>query len=382
MGKELIVHLTSVHYVFDTRIFVKECKSLAEFGFEVHLVAQYEGEKEEDGVVIKGLPKAEKKIDRLTRVIPALVKRAFTYKKGTIFHFHDPELIPIGLMFKVFGYKVIYDVHEDVPKDLLTKEWIPSPLRGILSKTVYFIEKIASRYFDAIITVVPTITDRFKKYSNNVVEIRNFPILGDANLIPGDTDPSQKEKYVVYIGSLTSRRGIPKLVEAIDLVKDEEVELWLGGGFSERGLRELVEKKDGWKRTKYLGWVEHSQIEKIMKNSLCGLLTLEVIPTHNESYNVKLFEYMLAEVPVISTDLLFPRQIINENKAGIILEEHTPKKIAEAINWILENPIESLNMGKQGRKAVLSKYTWATEKTRLLKLYDNLINADDQNKNL
>ena len=366
----MIVHLSSVHPSNDTRIYYKMCKSLVKAGYDVDLIIQHPKDEEKDGINIKALPQAYKKTDRIFKIIPQLIKKALSYPKKTIFQFHDPELIPVGLLLKVFGYKVIYDVHEDVPKDLLTKEWIPQSFRKILSGTIKFIERCSSPFFDGIITVVPTITERFKKYNKNVFEIRNFPILKE-NSISQKSEEAAK-KYVIYVGSLTTRRGIPKLVEAIDLVKDKSVELWLGGGFAENGLQEQLEAKAGRRRTNYLGWVNQSEINALLRKAEAGLLTLEVIPSHNESYNVKLFEYMLAEIPVISTNLTFPKEIISTNDCGIVIEEHSAEEIARAIDWVIEHPRESSEMGKKGKKAVLSSYTWNNEEKVLYSLYEGL----------
>ena len=142
-----VVQLSSVHPSKDTRIFYKMCKSLVKAGYDVDLIIQHPKDETRDGVNIKALPIANNKTDRIFKIIPQLIKKAFSYPKKTIFQFHDPELIPVGLLLKVFGNKVIYDVHEDVPKDLLTKEWIPKSLRKILSGTIKFIERCSSPFF-------------------------------------------------------------------------------------------------------------------------------------------------------------------------------------------------------------------------------------------
>ena len=377
MSNKKLVQISSVHLVNDTRIFYKICKSLVKAEFSVDLIIQHPKNEIKDGVNIIALPFAKRKFDRISKIFPILFFKSIKYPKESIFHFHDPELIPLGLLLKLKGYKVIYDVHEDVPKSLLTREWIPKELRKGSSRLIELIEKHSAKRFNGIVTVLDSIEHRFNRYSENVVQIRNYPIIKEER-IKNSIGRFGTKKYIIYIGDLTTIRGIPKLVDAIDLVKDKEVELWLGGNFSENGLFEKLKEKKGWSRTKYLGWVKQEEINTILNEAVCGLLTLEILPAHDESLNVKMFEYMRAGIPIISTELKIPKQIIEENKCGIILHEHNPKEIAKAVDYLLENENEAKCMGKNGKKGVLSNYTWGTEEKKLVNFYKSIFEKNEQ----
>ncbi|MEQ8523963.1 glycosyltransferase family 4 protein [Gracilimonas sp.] len=362
-----VVQLSSVHVVGDARVFYKISSSLAERGYDVDLIIQAEKDFKKNGVSVKSIPLAKTKVHRLFVTLPSLIIKAIDYPKNTIFHFHDPELIVVGLFLKLVGYKVIYDVHEDVPLDVLTKHWIPFWLRNKLSKSIKKIEEFSAKRFDAVITVVPSITERFD--NTKVVEIRNYPDYEDYSEQVLQQDAS--EKYVVYIGDLTSRRGIPGMVEAMEYL-DDEVTFKLAGTFSEDGLLGKLKKKKGWRNTEHMGWICQEEAGTLLRGAIAGLLTLEKVPSHMGSLPVKLFEYMMAGIPVISSDVPLWKEIINENSCGIIVDHANPEEIAEAINYLLANPDKAKKMGQNGMKAIKEKYNWQKEKEKLLQLYREL----------
>ena len=168
--------LTTVHPSFDTRIFYKEAKTLARAGYEVALIAQHDKNEVVDRVKIIALPKPR---NRFTRIF-SLTWRAFRLalrERANVYHFHDPELLPIGVILKFFtSAKVIYDVHEDVPQQILTKYWVPARLRKPLAAFFNVFEKLLTRMLDAVIVATEGIAKKFREH--NPVVIHNYPHLG------------------------------------------------------------------------------------------------------------------------------------------------------------------------------------------------------------
>jgi len=87
----------------------------------------------------------------------------------------------------------------------------------------------------------------------------------------------------------------------------------------------------------------------------------------------KMFEYMIAELPIIASNFLLWREIVEKNNCGICVNPLDPKEIAEAIEYLIEHPDEARKMGENGRKAVLEKYNWEKESKKLLKIYEELL---------
>ena len=223
-----ICHLTSVHSYKDTRIFIKECQTLANAGFEVHLIAPNAPDKVIKNVNIHGIQSQKgNRIKRMTKTVNLVYRRALKIN-AMIYHFHDPELIPVGLKLKKKGKIVIYDVHEDVPKQILTKTWIPKFLRRPLSWFIEKYENKKSQNFDVIVTATEFIKERFLENKCNAFDIKNYPLLEE--LKSENKKWSDKGNYVCYIGGISYLRGINEMVRAVNL-SNSNIQLLLGGNF-------------------------------------------------------------------------------------------------------------------------------------------------------
>ncbi|MGG3467861.1 glycosyltransferase family 4 protein [Neobacillus pocheonensis] len=367
-----ICHLTSVHPAEDIRIFVKECRFLQQGGFDTSLIVANSETYIKDGVKIVGV-----KVNagsRYTRILKGPIQ---VYKKALeidadVYHFHDPELLPVGLLLKRKGKKVIYDVHEDVPEQVLSKEWIPAFLRRSISSIVKRIERFASKRFDAVVTATPTINNRFITYNNNSVTIHNFPITNEliTEDIPSEGD---EKKSAIYIGGITRLRGIVEMVDAMEVVnQDAPVTLTLAGKFSPESLEEQVKKQSGWKYVDNAGWLTREEVKSYLGQAFVGLVLLHPEPRYIVSYPIKLFEYMSAGIPVIASNFPLWKEIVEESQCGLCVDPLNIQEMAEAILWMHNHPEEAKQLGKNGREAILKKYSWENEAARLVELYKTL----------
>ena len=357
--------LTSVHYPFDTRIFHKEAKTLRSAGYEVILIAQHERQETIDGISIIPLRKPSNRIERMTKTVWQAYKAALK-TDADIYHFHDPELIPIGLLLKGTGKKVIYDVHEDVPRQNLSKSYIPKHLRKPLSAFIEAIEAFSTKRFDAVITATPFINERFLKMGANAVNINNYPIVSELSV--EDSNWDKKERAVCYVGGIAKIRGAYEMVEAIGRT---DYRLIFAGDF-EPGLEERLRQLHGWKNVEALGFVDRNGVRDVMSRSMTGLVILHPTINYIDSLPVKMFEYMSAGLPVIASNFSLWKEIVEGNKCGICVDPLNPREIAEAIQWMIEHPNEAKAMGENGRRAVEERYNWENEEKKLLELYAKL----------
>ncbi|MBS3918866.1 MAG: glycosyltransferase family 4 protein [Deltaproteobacteria bacterium] len=365
-----VCHLTSVHPPFDIRIFHKECKTLCQAGYQVVLIAPHDQDEEVDGVRIRALRKAKSRFKRMTQTVWGAYKESINQEADT-FHFHDIELLPVGLLLKLRGKRVIYDVHEDYSQALLSREWIPSWLRHMVSRMVVCGEWLGAKYFDGVVVATPHIARRFP--TMKTVTVQNFPFLNQSirnPIIPYQ----QREKIVAYVGVVSALRGAKEMVKAMALLPDRlDVRLKIAGIFSPGGLEGEVKNLPGGDWVDFLGWQRHKETMAMLGEARIGLVVFRPVPNHTEAQPNKLFEYMSAGIPVIASDFLLWRRIVGETQCGLLVDPLNPKAIAEAIQWLLEHPAEAEVMGKRGQKAIREHYNWDVEAQKLLTLYERIL---------
>jgi len=369
MRRTRVVHLTSVHRAFDTRIFHKECKTLAAAGYHVTLIAPHERDERRDGVVVRGVHKARGRFERMTRTISA-VYRAAIREDAEIYHFHDPELMPVGLALRLKGKRVVYDVHENYTKTLRSKFWIPAPLRMACSLATGACEQIVAITCDRVIAAVPGIAARFWHEKTSV--ICNFPESSFALAERPAVPYAKRDNLVVYVGMICAVRGCHSMVDAIGNIPGaSECRLALVGDIAP-ALREDLEASRGWSNVDALGHQSRSRVRNILETARAGMCVLHPTPNHVDSYPVKLFEYMAAGLPVIASDFPQWREVVNGARCGLLVNPRNTEEITGAIRWILEHPREAEEMGKRGQRAVAEIYNWECQAARLLAVYRQL----------
>ena len=368
MNRKICI-LTSVHPVFDVRIFHKEAKTLVQTGYDVTIIAQHKGDEKIDGVKIIGLPKPRNRIDRMIRTNLRVLKLSLK-QKADIYHFHDPELIPIGILLKLLDKKVIYDVHEDLPEQILSKYYIPYWQRKPLAVFFKLVEQLASKVFDYIITATDNIQEKFNK-PEKAIAIRNFPILDLFKHTNANHRDLSSHFKLIYTGGLFEIRGITQIVQALEYMNNN-VELILLGEFSPKEYGDEVKKIKGFGKVRYLGKVPFEEVPKYYSSADIGIVCFLPEPNHVKAMPNKIFEYMAAGLPVIASDFPLWKKIIDDAGCGICIDPTNPKKIAEAILYLSNNPKVRKKMGINGRKAVLEKYNWERESKKLLTAYEKL----------
>lgn len=367
------VHITTVHLPFDNRILYKECRTLCDNGYKVSIIAQHAKAESVYGAEIIPLPFAKNRVQRICGLVPAAFLKSMKLN-ADIYHIHDPELLAAGLLLKLLKRKpVIYDVHEDYKKQILIKEYIPAFMRRGIAAVFDLTEKLFSRFFDGIIAADENIAKKFRSLKN-IVTVLNYP-LRDMACPNRDEGAFLKNGTftLVYVGKITEMRGITQVARALEIIpNDKNIKFKLCGRICPEGYERELRKLKAWERIEYAGWMKPTDIAEILHECDIGISCLLPAPNYLESVPTKLFEYMMAALPVIASNFPALKEIVDVYKCGLTVDPLIPDEIAGAIEYLIAHPREARAMGENGRRIVSKKFSWESEKVKLMEFYGNI----------
>jgi glycosyltransferase involved in cell wall biosynthesis len=367
-----IVHLTSAHSALDVRIFHKECRSLARAGYEVVALGNHTCTDIIDGVRLRGLGPSSGRIQRMTIKLLGICREAFR-SHGDAYHIHDPELLMAGLILRAAGKQVVYDIHEDLPRDVLLKTYIAKPFRKPLMWIVELVENAAARRMSGLVAATPAIAKRFYARNSNTVVVNNYPVLDEFTPSTG-SEWKSRGLAVTFIGGIAEERGIREMLAAMDLLpRNLGARLELAGRFFIAGLQPELAASSQWQHVRWHGELDRNGTASLLASVRAGLVLYHPEKSHEVSQPNKLFEYMAAGIPVIASDFPLWRKIIEDAGCGLLVDPLDTRAIATAIERLITNPAEAEAMGQRGRVAVKEHFNWANEEQTLLSFYAALL---------
>lgn len=359
-----VCHFTSAHPADDIRIFHKECASLAEAGHDVYLVsAQSDNQRHKNVQLVSADSQKRGRLGRMIFTAREVYKKAKSLN-ADVYHFHDPELLRFAGRLRRAGKIVIYDAHEDLPRQILGKEYLK--FKKTVANIVEWYEDRVARKVSFVITATPFIAERFKKVNPNTLDINNFPLLSEIDV--QDSDAVRDPKKICFIGNISRIRGIDELVRSLE---GTEASLDLAGEIP-TDFRASLEQLEGWKQVNPLGYIDRKQSLVIKARVSAGVVTFLPLPNHINAQPNKIFEYMASGLPVIGSDFPLWKEIIEKNACGICVDPQDPEDIRRGIRFVLENPEKSREMGERGKQLVLEKYNWDAEAKKLQGVYSRL----------
>lgn len=371
-----IVHVGYSHRPDDIRIFQKECASLSRYGHQVIYVTSNMNAKSVN-VSNDSVKVITVKLQRTNKKLPFLlycreIKRVLSSLDADVYHFHEVVLLSVLLYMRKQGKHVIYDMHEDSPRDMQ-----PSLCRRrgkvlgtLLARIIEIYENYCIRKADYVITATPYIEKRCKRLTSTVCCIANYPII---NKISNESCREVagnivKASQICYCGSLTEDRNISMYVRMMSYINGK---LLLAGLLDDSYKREL-ENIESWDKVEYLGYLDRAGVNRLYRESDVGLCILKNLPNTYYSLPIKLFEYMEAGLPIVCSDFPIWRDIVEGNNCGLTVPYNDLESAVKAVQYILDNPMTAFVMGENGRKAVKEKYNWETEEKKLLQIYTYL----------
>lgn len=365
------VHLAPGHRADDARVMHKEARTLVEAGWQVTVVVPHERNEVLNGVRIAALPVPAGRARRFILNQPRLLLVAWR-ADGDVYHVHDIDALPAGLVMRLRRRHLIVDSHEDYPLLAMSRSWLPRPLRGVSALAIKVLERVASSAATAVISAESQGAIRFPE--SKVTVLRNA-VMDEEFDILGNRAPHDGEFRVVYVGAMSKERGVGDAIEAVPAeVAGTPVTLVLLGDLS-RILAE-VSTIPGWGRAEAPGHVGRPEVLQVLASAHLGLLLFRPTRHHVERVvPVKLFEYMAAGLPVVATDLPLQRSIISTAGCGLLVSPQDPSEAREAIAELLSDPARAASMGEQGREYVRQNFLWSNESPGLLEIYRGISGA-------
>lgn len=360
--------LANGHPVYDTRVFVKEARTLVQSGYSVSIIIPANKDDQRDGVSVLAVKQTKSGWQKLLLNPWNILRKAFGEPVEAIYHIHDSDILVVGIVLKLAGRKVIYDAHEDTPLQIAYQHWLPGYLKKPYALFYFIIEKISGWIFDRIIVAEPVIAKYFPPRKTYL--IRNFPIVNSFRRHQ-QRPYGNRKKRLLHVGSLSKVRGLFEMLEGAKLASEEkDFEFFLGGKFAPPDLEKSVVAN--YKVT-FRGWVSYDELVDLLFDSRIGIIIPHPVERYKTNYPVKLFEFLAAGLPVIASREGESAAFIKEAECGLLVDPLNVKEIAEAIVWLFNHPEQAEAMGKRGQELIFTKYNWEQESATLLNMYSGLL---------
>lgn len=376
--REKVFVMSSVHRWDDTRVFFRQATSLAKrYDVELHAPAPFET-REVKGVKVVGLPKWNKESDRV-KLWWMLLKRGLR-SDARVFHFHDPELLFVGILLKLMtGKRVIYDVHEHILNDILDKKWIPPYLRRIVGWIYLLTEWLIVPRLDAVIYTTPIVGERYIKLAKLSCSIENYPMLSIFDNDGGDREVSGND--VIYLGRVFYVRGVEEVIRSMPAVvkKYPDARFMIVGDIVPEAydsrLRKLTADLGLEKNVIFCGFVPYEQTKDYLVDAVAGVVTFLPYKNNMSCLPNKMFEYMATSIPVIASNFPIYAEVVKPSGCGILVDPTSTEDVSAAIIRMLDDKAAARGMGINGRQAFEDSFNWEKEEVRFFELYDSILSV-------
>jgi glycosyltransferase involved in cell wall biosynthesis len=365
-----------VHSPLDQRIYYKEAQSLAAAGYDVTVIGPGDAALAgvHQGVTIRTMPRPDSVSGRLTNLLR--LTREGWRSGADLYHLHDPELLPLGLLLRALGKKVIYDCHEHFPQVVYSRRWIPRLLQLPMSLMIDFGERLAVRVLNGVLGVVD---EQRQRFGNCLFEaVKNYP--RTELFTPNGKGAAPDDCELLHVGSLSRDRGSDFLLEVMRELSDTHpsVRLRTVGPFQTEADRLAFELKlEEYELQDRVECrtdpVPYDQLGELIARHRIGL-----IPGQPSVQNLtpfvptKLFEYLACGIPVVASALPSIRSFYEAGDWGTLADPTDPRDHAAAIGHLLDHADESDRKGRRGRLLVEERFNWSAESDRLLNFYQRV----------
>lgn len=368
-----ICHVISGYYRNDARVFLRQCLSLKRAGHDVSILTN-DGEPDEE---LEGVLIVSCRIHWAERwKVLLAAKRQFMPEvlrlDADVYQLHSPELLPLAGALRRLGKAVVYDAHEDLPRHILEKEWVPSVLRRPLAFAVEHYFRHALRKVDDVVSPVSHVVDHLQQTVGKGTLVANFPIIRELRPVT-EAEFAARPAAICYSGTVYAHSNQEAIQDA--LAQLPHVRYRVAGYIGDAHRLEL-QRRPGASQVEYLGRVGRAELRAFYASCIAGLVIMDYklnLGYKRGSYGVnKFFEYMEAGLPVICTDFSLWRDIVERYDCGVCVRPGSVEEIRAAIEFVARDRARAFKMGQNGRRAVLEEFNWASEERKYLGVFERL----------
>jgi glycosyltransferase involved in cell wall biosynthesis len=382
MLKKRVLSIVLNNFKNDSRV-LKECMSLQKAEYTVKVIALHDDSElpEFDDVQEISVHRIRLKTKRWSKnqLIQLLKYLEFIYRavkqyknQCDILHCNDLNALPVGVIIKKFyngNVKIVYDAHE--------YETEINGLTGFRKKLVKIFERSLIKYADCVITVSDAIATEYSRLYNIdkpavILNTPPFKYINKSDIFRKIFNISEEQFIFLYQGGLSKNRGIEILLDTFKPLKvsnhplhNKAVIIFMGYGPLSVIVQENIKEYDN---IFYHPAVLSDVLLDYTGSANFGILFYEnSCLNHNYCSPNKMFEYIMAELPVIASNLYEMKRLVTENNIGSVSKEYTSDGLIAAIEEIVCMNHQEL---KNNVKKLKHIYNWEKQEKTLLKLYE------------
>lgn len=303
----------------------------------------------------------------------------FQNEKFDVIHIHDLPLSIIGVEIKrEFNPRLVIDLHENWPALIKTASHTQTFLGRLLSSNRQWInyEKKVLPEADMVITIIEEARDRVINLgvnSGKVVMVSNTINFENLSI---KTKTRNDDSFVIFYGGAINRhRGLQVVLNALKILisKNIDVHLWIvGDGSYRKALEEQADNLAIRSNIKFYGQKPFNELLDILSDADVAIIPHVRTDNNDASSPNKLYQYMYLDKPIISSDCISLKRIINETKTGFIYRHDSAEELASLIEKLNNNKSLLHDLKGNGKKAVTEKYNWNIDRLRLVDAYRQL----------
>jgi glycosyltransferase involved in cell wall biosynthesis len=369
--------VTSIHPDFDTRVW-NHVRTLIDSGVETHFVCPWSSAESINlpGLTLHVFPRVISRVARPV-LIPVRVFRQLLplLRSVQLIHFHDLDLLPWMALLS-FLKPVVYDIHENYAEEMLVRDWIPKPLRYFLKILMDIWHTVFPRLIRNLVLVTPQQAHDFDGAGLRTIVIHNYAslrLLKDVR-----SDYSTRPDRVIFTGGNYVENGSMLLLEIAQRLKAQSIgaELLITDWFASPKFEDEFHHEiscRGLDNIRILPPVPSQEIMQLLNQATIGISPNLRVRKQELAIPQKLFEYMAAALPIVTSDLPYQRMLIEQHDVGLLASPENPDSFVSAIERLVRDKALAESLGRNGQNTFREQYNWESQIPSLLHYYQQIV---------